>query len=320
MYDCEFKWPGGANIAVVFNMSWETWEDTLGTSASHEKKGSGPKPDAPYARGMRVIYEHAYAETGGMQRIMDVWKRHGLKASCYTDGLTATLYPRLAKRMIAEGHELLVQGWTHHTLTQMTLAQQVSSLDRTIEAFDKVLGYKATGFSSPGGNITNETFALLADRGFKYCCGLRNSDLPFIIPVNGRKLVGMTSYDISEFASHTDNMAVSEIMQRLQDCFDAMYEEGERGYPKMLAYGTHPFCCHASRTRPLERVIEHMKTRPKVWFATRGEIADYMLKTYPNHDLSKFYSEAVNSDTQYGLGIGLGGAAAVDKFARYRNQ
>ncbi len=267
---------------------------------------------------MRVIYEHAYAETGGMQRILDVWRRHGIKSSCYVDGLTVSLYPALAKRMIDEGHELLAQGWTHHSLTHMTLAEHIISLDRTIEAFDKVLGYKAKGFSSPGGNITSETFGLLVERGFTYSCGLRNSDVPFIINVKGKKLVGMTSYDISEFASHIDNMPISEIMLRLKDCFDAMYEEGARGSPKMLAYGTHPFCCHASRTRPLEEMIKYMKGHPKVWFATREEIADWMLENYPNHDLSKFYPEAVASDRHYGLGLGLGGAEAQEKLSRWR--
>lgn len=319
MYDCEFKWPGGANIAVVFNMSWETCEETLGTAGSTEKKGSGPKPDAPFARGMRVIYEHAFAETGGMQRIMDVWKRHGIKASCYVNGKTVSLYPGLAKRMVENGNELIAQGWTHHPLTRISAEDHAASLDRTLEAFDKVLGLRPKGFSSPGGNITSETFRLLADRDFTYCCGLRNSDVPFIIKVGGRKLVGMTSYDISDFASYTDNMPISEILQRLKDSFDAMYAEGERGWPKMLTYGTHPFVCQASRTMPLERIIEYMKGHPKVWFATRGEIAQYMLETYPDYDLSKFYPEAVASDRHYGLGIGLGGPEADATFSKYRN-
>ena len=106
------------------------------------------------------------------------------------------------------------------------------------------------------------------------------------------------------------------------------------GSPKMLAYGTHPFCCHASRTRPLEEIIKWMKghpkdwfatrpkdwfaTRPKVWFATREEIADWMLENYPDHDLSKFYPEAVASDRHYGLGLGLGGAEAQEKLSRWR--
>ena len=94
----------------------------------------------------------------------------------------------------------------------------------------------------------------------------------------------------------------------------------------MLAYGTHPSCCHAWRTRPLEDMIKCMKgyqkdwfaTRPKVWFATREQIADWMLENYPDLDLSKFYPEAVASDRPYGLRLGLGGAKAQEKLARWR--
>ncbi len=319
MYNCDFKWPDGAYIAVAFNMSWETCEETLGTSLSTEKKGTGPQSEAPFARGMRVIYEHAFAETGGMQRIMDVWQRHSINASCYVNGNTVALYPELAKRMLAEGNELIAQGWRHHPLTRMSAEEHAKSLDMTLETFDQVLNYKPAGFSSPGGNITSETYHLLVERGFKYSCGLRNADVPFIMNIGTKKLVGMTSYDISDFASYTDNMPISEILQRLTDAFDAMYDEGRRGWPKMLTYGTHPFVCHASRTRPLEKVIQYMKGHPKVWFATRGEIADWVLENYPDHDLAKFYPEAVNSDRHYGLGIGLGGSEAEKKFSQYRN-
>lgn len=318
MYSADFTWPNGAYIAVVLNMSWETWEDTLGTALSREPAGSGPKPDSPYARGMRVIYEHAFAETGGLQRMLDVWKRHGIKSSCYVDGLTVSLYPELARQVLDEGHELLAQGWTHKYLPQMTVAEQAKSLDDTLAAMSDVLNYRPKGFSSPGGNMTAETFSLLADRGFTYSCGLRNAEVPFIIEVNGKKLVGMTSYDLSELASHTIKMPITEIMARLKDSFDAMYEEGRRGYPKMLCYGTHPFCCYASRTKPLEGVIEYMQDQPNVWFATRGEIAEWMLNNYPDHDLSAFYPQAVASDRHYGLGIGLGGDEARAKAARYR--
>jgi len=103
-----------------------------------------------------------------------------------------------------------------------------------------------------------------------------------------------------------------------RDYFDALYDEGVRGYPKMLAYGTHPVLAHGHRTRPLEEVIEHVKRRGKVWITTRGEIAEWMLKKYPEHDLSKFYPEAVNSDRHYGLGIGLGGEEAREVSFHFR--
>ena len=321
MYKADFKWPGGAHIAVVFNMSWESWDDNLGTSNTSENTGEGgPSQAAEYQRGMRTIYEHAYAETGGMQRIIDLWQRHKVPASCYADGLTVSLFPALAKQMVADGHELIVQGWDHTPLTRLTVAEQADSIDRTIAAFKKAANYKATGFSSSGGNVTSETFGLLADRGFKYTCGLRNSDVPFIINIKGKKLVGMTSYMISEFMTHHSTVTMEEVQRRFVNAFDAMYDEGMRGWPKLLPYGTHPFVSHAFRTKPLEEMIGYVKKHPKVWITTRGEIAKYMLETYPTYDLAKFYPEAVNSDRHYGLGIGLGGKEAEKKMARFRKK
>jgi peptidoglycan/xylan/chitin deacetylase (PgdA/CDA1 family) len=317
MYKCKFKWPGGAYIAVVFNMSWESWPDTLATSKSSEGHG-GPPVDAHYNRGMRAIYEHAYAETGGMQRLLDVFKRNKIKGSCYADGLTVNLYPDLARQVRDNGHEFIVQGWTHETYTRMTVEEQQKSIDDTYAAFEKVLGIKATGFSSPGGNITSETIPFLAKRGYKYTCGMRNCDVPFIMNIDGHKMVGQTSYWISEFNTHHGWNAVSEVINRYKDAFDGMYAEGKRGFPMMLPYGTHPFLGTAFRAKPMEDLIKYIKKKPKVWITTRGEITDYMLTKYPDYTLDKFYPEAVASDRHYGLGIGLGGQEAQEKMARYR--
>jgi peptidoglycan/xylan/chitin deacetylase (PgdA/CDA1 family) len=318
MYSCEFKWPDDAHIAVVFNMSWETWEKRLGTADNNQKAIERVPSSAKYGRGMRWIYEHAFAETGGMQRLLDLWDRHGIRASCYADGHTVSLFPGLAREVAGRGHEMLVQGWEHNYFWDMTVTEQADSIDRTIAAFDK-LGIKSTGFSSPGGHVTAETFPLCAERGFRYVCGLRNADVPFIIRIGARKLVGMTSYDLCDFSSYNSTMQpITEVVRMWRNGFDAMYAEGQRGHPKMLAYGTHPILAHAYRTQPVENLIRYVKSHPKVWITTRGEIADWMLERYPDHDLARFYPEAVASDLYYGLGIGLGGEAALAEAARFR--
>jgi peptidoglycan/xylan/chitin deacetylase (PgdA/CDA1 family) len=317
-YDCKFAWPDGAHIAVVFNMSWETWERKLGTSENNQKTSERVPPHAKYGRGMRWIYEHAYAESGGMQRLLDMWRRHGIRTSTYADGHTVQLFPALAKAAAAEGHEFLVQGWEHNYLWDQTVEEQADGMDRTMKVF-KENGIEWTGFSSPGGHLTAETFSLCVERGFKYCCGLRNVDVPFIMYVGGRKLVGQTSYAISDFSSYsTGDMVPRDVTNTWRDCFDALYDEGERGYPKMLAFGTHPILAHGYRTRPIEDLIRYVKSKPKVWITTRGEITDWLLENYPDHDLSKFYPEAVASDRYYGLGIGLGGKEALEEAASYR--
>jgi peptidoglycan/xylan/chitin deacetylase (PgdA/CDA1 family) len=318
MYDCRFAWPDGAHIAVVFNMSWETWEKKLGTSDNNQKSSERVPPHAKYGRGMRWIYEHAYAETGGMQRLLDLWRRHGIRTSTYADGHTVSLFPGLAKAAADEGHEFIVQGWEHNYFWDMSVEEQADGIDRTIAAF-KDLGIAWSGFSSPGGHLTAETFPLIVERGFKYACGLRNVDVPFIIPVGTRKLVGMTSYAISDFSSYsTADTPPRDVIDMWRDCFDALYDEGQRGHPKMLAFGTHPILAHGYRTRPLEDLIRYVKSKPGVWITTRGDIAEWMLENYPDLDLSKFYPEAIASDRHYGLGIGLGGEEALDEAASYR--
>jgi peptidoglycan/xylan/chitin deacetylase (PgdA/CDA1 family) len=298
MYDAKFAWPDGAHIAVVFNMSWDfpAIED-LG----EVKKGK-------YGRAMRHVYEAAFADTGGMQRLLDLWSRHGIRGSCYTDGVTVALFPELVRR-VAAAHEIVMQGWDHTFLYDLTADEQAAMIDRTNETFEEVLGRRAAGFSSAGGHLTAETFDILAARGFKYSCGLRNAEVPFIIEVGDRKLVGMTSYAVSDTPT-TRGMSPREVATMWRDYFDALYEEGRRGFPKMLAYGSHPMIAHGHRTRPLEELVEYVKSKPGVWITTREQIADHVLKNYPDLTLSRFYPEAVNSDRYYGLGIGLGGDEA----------
>ena len=320
MYKCDFKWPDGANIAVVFNMSWETWPKQLGTPSNDQKTSERVPPHAKYQRGMRWIYEHAFAETGGMQRYLDVWERYGIKGSFYADGHTVSLFPQLAREIQARGHEYIVQGWDHSYLWSMTVKEQEESIDSTIREFKK-LGLKYTGYSSPGGHLTSESVGIVAKRNFKYICGMRNAEVPFIINHRKKKLVGQTSYEVSDFSSYSSaDQSPRDVLDMWRDYFDAMYAEGQRGYPKMLAYGTHPILGYGHRTWPLEEVLRYIQSKPKVWFTTRGEITKYMLKNYPNHDLAKFYPEAKASDRHYGLSIGLGGKAAEKEAARFRKE
>ncbi|MFZ9501282.1 MAG: polysaccharide deacetylase family protein [Beijerinckiaceae bacterium] len=307
MYDCDFRWPNGAYIAVVFNMSWETPEHAVGA-----------RPNAKYKRAMRPIYEAAFADTGGVQRLCDLWDRTGVRSSCYVDGLTVEMFPRLARDVSERGHEFLVQGWTHEFLYDMTVEEQAEAIARTNAAILASTGKRAFGFSSAGGHLTAETFSILAEQGFTYSCGLRNAEVPFIINSEKGKIVGMTSYAVSDTPTARNTLTPRDVLQMWQDYFDVLYEEGRRGFPKMLAYGTHPAHAHGHRIKPLEEVINYVKKKDHVWIATRGEIAEWVLRNYPDMDLSRFYPEAANSDRIYGLGIGLGGEEAKRKAASYR--
>jgi hypothetical protein len=77
-----FRWPDDAHIAMVFNMAWETWPKDLGTAGSTQRADSRHMSASPkYRLTMRPVYEHAFAETGGMQRLPDLWRRRAIRTS-----------------------------------------------------------------------------------------------------------------------------------------------------------------------------------------------------------------------------------------------
>ena len=314
-----FAWPNGAHIAVVFNVSWEIWPKKIGTAQNNQRRGETVEPNAKYGRWMMPIYEHAYAETSGMQRLLDVAERYGIKMSLYTDGLAGELYPGLMQRIANEGHEFLVQGWDHSFLWEQTIAEQTESIDKAQRVIEKITGRKIKGFSASAGSMTPETFDIVEARGLTYCCGFRNCDVPFIIPRKKRNLVGMNSYDLCDFNAYGhQDQSIRDVCDMWRDEFEVLYEEGQRGYPKMLAYGTHPFLSHGYRTRHLEDLIQFAQRRPNVWITTRGEIADWVHANFPKNDLSTFYPEAVASDRWYGLSMGIGGEEADREARSYR--
>jgi peptidoglycan/xylan/chitin deacetylase (PgdA/CDA1 family) len=321
VYAADFKWPDGAHIAVVFNMSWETWPKTLATAENNQKAGETVGHHAKYARNMMYVYQHAYAETGGMQRLLDVWQRHDIRASCYVDGLNLRNYPALAREAVQHGHELLVQGWDHTFLWEQSAAEQRESVAKTVKVFEEVLGRRPTGYTTAGGTLTPESIPIAIEHGLDYIAAFRNCDVPFIINHEGKRIVGQNSYALTDFTAYgAHDQSPREVITQWRDFFDVLYSEGRRGWPKMLAFGSHPFLAQGHRTGPLEELVGYVKSKPKVWIATRAEIAEWMLKTYPDLDLAAFYPEAVASDQWYGLSLGVGGEEAKAEAARFRRE
>ena len=70
-------------------------------------------------------------------------------------------------------------------------------------------------------------------------------------------------------------------LQAMKDSFDVLYAEGTRS-PKMMSIGLHcRLVGRPSRAATLARFLDYVASRPKVWVATREEIARHWLKVHP---------------------------------------
>lgn len=108
---------------------------------------------------------------GCVDRILQRFADHGVKATFFTLGWIAERYPAMVRRLVAEGHELASHGWEHIRVTQQTQPQFRADVIRTKAVLEdiggaSVVGYRAASYSIGEGNLW--ALQVLDDAGHRY--------------------------------------------------------------------------------------------------------------------------------------------------------
>lgn len=106
-----------------------------------------------------------------VDRILQLFDRHGVKATFFTLGWIAERYPQMVRRMVEEGHELASHGWSHVRVTQQDSAAFKQDVMRTKSLLEdlsgqQVIGYRAASYSIGASNLW--ALDVLNDTGHKY--------------------------------------------------------------------------------------------------------------------------------------------------------
>lgn len=275
------RWPGGARIAVTTCVVMESWPDELGTSKSLQSEARRGLPsDAKFKRDIASITDRQYGERVGVYRVLEVLRQEGIKASFFVNGHTVETFPSVMRQILADGHELCSENWRHEYVFMMTPEEQRSDIKRTVDAFQKVLGFKPQGFIMPGERPTDETPKFLVELGYKYWMAFLHEDLPYILKVDGGELL-IASYGIWTTDHRTGRADAGrtprELLQIWKDNFDWIYEEGEKS-PGFMTLGLHPFLIgRPFRTIILREFLRYAKGHPGVWFPRGIDLAEYWL-------------------------------------------
>jgi polysaccharide deacetylase family protein (PEP-CTERM system associated) len=106
-----------------------------------------------------------------VNHILDLLARRGTQATFFTLGWVAERYPRIVRRIVADGHELASHGYGHERASDLDLqafTEDVTRAKRILEDIGgvPVLGYRAPSFSIGTGNLW--AFDVLARAGYRY--------------------------------------------------------------------------------------------------------------------------------------------------------
>lgn len=259
-------WPGGARCAVA--LSFDVDHDT-------NELRDGGKSIGAMSRGQ-------YGNRQGIPRIMALLGRHGIKASFYVPAVVALLYPDETRSFVAEGHEVGLHGWIHELNATLPAAAERDLQMRCADTLERITGVRPVGIRTPSWDFSPATLEITRDMGLLYDSSLMADVDCHALLLDGED-TGVIElpvewirddavyFNMNRFTAlrpYTPPEAVLDIFSRE---FDAAHAEGG-----IFQLTMHPHVIgYRSRLWLLEALIERMRDRGDVWFATHAEVVAY---------------------------------------------
>jgi len=112
----------------------------------------------------------------GTPRLLDLFRKNNLTTTWFVPGHSVETFPDQFRRIVDEGHEIGVHGYSHENPIAMTRAQEEQLLGRSIELIERVTQRRPTGYVAPWWEFSTVTNELLLERGIKYDHSLMHND------------------------------------------------------------------------------------------------------------------------------------------------
>jgi peptidoglycan-N-acetylglucosamine deacetylase len=258
------QWPNGARVAVL--LSFDVDNETVFLS--------------PPSIG--ALSQGEYGARVGLKRIVSLLDRHRIPASFFMPAMSPQIHPDILPTIRASGrHEIGVHGWIHELNSTLPAEAERDLLRRAMTWFEQALGERPVGYRAPSWNFSPATLSILKELGLLYDSSLMSDDSPYELMANGAPTgiveipVEWINDDAPLLNPRGNNYdAPSDLLRVWQDEFDRAYQERT-----MFVLTMHPHIIgHRSRVVILEKLIDYIRSKPGVWFATHRAAAEYVKK------------------------------------------
>jgi peptidoglycan-N-acetylglucosamine deacetylase len=259
-------WPNGARCAcaITFDMDADSLIHIARPKDGHDR--------------LQPISMGRYGPTVAVPRILDTYRRLGLKQSFFIPAWCMEQYPHAVDAILKDGHEIGHHGLIHEDPVETRGRKQQLAFEQALAVHKKRVGKLPRGYRAPVYNVTQQVIDLLIKHGFLYDSSLMADDIPYAMQTRKGLLweapVHWGTDDWPPFAHYAEigyMMPVkgpSEGLQSFWEEFDAQYEAGG-----MWIGIWHPFLTgRLARWRQVEQWLGATLRTKKVWFATLEDI------------------------------------------------
>ncbi len=280
------QWPGSARIAVNICLNIEAGGELNvlhGDAASEGMLTDIGWPSVPGARALLAESAFEYGPRRGAWRLLRMMRERGIRGSMLAVGMALQRVPDLAAALAEDGHEVVSHGWRWIDYQDVPEDVEREHVRLAVEGLKAVTGRRPVGWMTgrPGPN----TRRLVAEEGgFLYDRDALNDELPYWVEAAGRPhLVIPYSYETNDnrFDGNAGFNTADDYFQYMRDAFDLLYAEGAEE-PRMLSLGLHDrLIGRPGRAVGFARLLDHMQSHDRVWFATGEEIARHWMTVHP---------------------------------------
>jgi len=257
------SWPGGCRVAVALSFDFQGGE------------GVRLFPDG------NIHYEDfAQAEYGpktGIWRILRILEKQGVVATFLICGGIAERYPEAVAAIVSKGHEVAGHGYHHEVARDLSREEEKKVIQRATERIRIISGKRPVGWRSC--TQSPNTLELLMEQEYLWNSNSFSHDLPFIWANGKRRLVELPRqpYGDGRTYGHGDSGNPHDALMVWTSAFDELYDESKIA-PTFCPFTFHPYISsRPGRAKALAELIQHMRKREEIWFATGSEVAQCCL-------------------------------------------
>jgi peptidoglycan/xylan/chitin deacetylase (PgdA/CDA1 family) len=269
------KWTDGSRLVISVSMQFEAGgEPETGFDSPFPANMEKGYADLP----AKTWFQYGYKE--GIQRLLDLWDKHGINVTSHTIGAAAKRNPELAGEIIRRGHEISGHGLYWTPQYAMNYDEEKEFIKAGRDLIKEVTGETTVGYNCNWLRRSKNTIPILQELGFLYHIDDLSRDEPFLIPVNNRHFVvvpySLRCNDIQLLEGRY--FSSQQFFETLKLEFDQLYEEGATK-KRMMSVSTHD---RISGSPPQVNVLDQFLTyaleHEGVKFMRKDDIANLTLK------------------------------------------
>ena len=270
-------WPDGARLVISISSQFESGgQPAFGVESPFS---GNPLPDGIPDLPARTWFAYGYNE--GFPRLMDLWDKHGIKATSHMVGAAVVKNPQLAKEWVERGHEAAAHGMAWDDQFDMSREEELKFVREGVEAVKKATGETPVGYNCNWLRRSVNTLSVLQELGFTYHIDDLSRDEPFTVPVNGKPF-GIVPYtlrcnDIALVEGR--HFSSQQFGGQIKDEFDQLYAEAPHRR-RMMSISTHDRIGGTPAIiKVLDDFLKYAKGHKGVVFMRKKEIAEFALNS-----------------------------------------